>query len=205
VPVVADFRSWFKVRFLAGFFITVPVVITAYVLWLFFIHIDDIFSPLYERLFGRPVPGLGFLTALVLIFLIGAIATNVAGRRVLQWVEGLLLGLPVFKRVYPAVKQLVESFSPQKRSAFREFVLVEHPRKGEYAFAFLTGSVTVEGEGQGKQDLVAAFVPTNNLYLGDVILVRRDEVTPTGLTIEEGIRIILSAGTATPRKIPIRP
>ena len=206
---MADFRSWFKVRFLAGFFITVPVVITAYVLWLFFIHIDDIFSPVYERLFGRPVPGLGFLTAFVLIFLIGAIATNVVGRRVLQWVERLLLALPLFKRVYPAVKQLVESFSPQKRSAFREFVLVEHPRKGEYAFAFLTGSVTVEGartgEGQGTQELVAAFVPTNNLYLGDVILVRRDEVTPTGLTIEEGIRIILSAGTATPRKIPIRP
>ena len=141
---MADFRSWFKVRFLTGFFVTIPIVITAYVLWFFFIRIDEIFSPFYEGLFGRPIYGLGFLTALVLIFLIGAIATNVVGRRVLQWVERILLALPLFKRVYPAVKQLVDSFSPQKRSAFKEFVLVEHPRKGEYAFAFLTGSVTVE-------------------------------------------------------------
>ncbi len=196
---MADFRSWFKVRFLAGFFITIPVVITAYVLWFFFIHIDAIFSPLYAHLFGRPIYGLGFITALALILLIGTIATNVVGRRVLQWVERFLLALPLFKRVYPAVKQLVESFSPEKRSAFKEFVLVEHPRKGEYAFAFLTGAVTVEGE--VRQELVAAFVPTNNLYLGDVILVRREEVIPTHLTIEEGIRIILSAGTATPRRI----
>lgn len=76
---------------------------------------------------------------------------------------------------------------------------MEHPRKGEYAFAFLTGFVTVEGE--VTQELVSAFVPTNNLYLGDIILVRREEVIPTGLSIEEGIRIILSAGTATPRRI----
>lgn len=196
---MADFRSWFKVRFLTGFFVTIPIVITAYVLWFFFIRIDEIFSPFYEGLFGRPIYGLGFLTALVLIFLIGAIATNVVGRRVLQWVERILLALPLFKRVYPAVKQLVDSFSPQKRSAFKEFVLVEHPRKGEYAFAFLTGSVTVEGE--PMQELVAAFVPTNNLYLGDIILIRRDDVIPTGLSIEEGIRIILSAGTATPGRI----
>lgn len=197
---MADFRSWFKVRFIAGFFVTIPIVITAYVLWFFFIHIDEIFSPFYERLFGRPIYGLGFLTALVLILLIGTIATNVVGRRVLQWVERILLALPFFKRIYPAVKQLVDSFSPQKRSAFKEFVLVEHPRKGEYSFAFLTGSVTVEGE--PTQELVAAFVPTNNLYLGDIVLVRRDEVIPTGLSIEEGIRIILSAGTATPRRLP---
>lgn len=196
---MADFRSWFKVRFLAGFFVTIPVVITAYVLWFFFIRIDEIFSPFYEHLFGRSIYGLGFLTALALIFLIGAVATNVVGRRILQWIERFLLALPFFKRVYPAVKQLVESFSPQKRTGFKEFVLVEHPRKGEYAFAFLTGFVTVEGE--VTQELVSAFVPTNNLYLGDIILVRREEVIPTGLSIEEGIRIILSAGTATPRRI----
>ncbi|MBI2462536.1 MAG: DUF502 domain-containing protein [Candidatus Rokubacteria bacterium] len=192
-------RSWVKVRFITGFFVIVPVVITAYVLVFFWTHIDSFFSPFYAAIFGRHLPGFGFLTAVVLIFLIGVIATNVVGRRVVLWSEMLLFRLPVVRRIYPAVKQLVEAFSPEKRSSFKEFVLVEHPRKGEYTFGFLTGEVRVEGV--ETQELVAVFVPTNHLYLGDVILVPREEVIPTGLTIEEGIRIILSAGTAAPRKI----
>lgn len=192
-------RSWVKVRFITGFFVTVPVVVTAYVLVFFWIQIDGIFSPVYEAIFGRRIPGAGFLTAIILIFLVGVFATNVVGRRVLLWGEALLVRLPIVRRIYPAVKQMVESFSPQKRSSFKEFVLVEHPRKGEYTFGFLTGEVRVEG---GEiPDLVSVFIPTNHLYLGDVILVPRDEVLPTGLSIEEGIRVILSAGTAAPRKI----
>lgn len=192
-------RSWIKVRFITGFFVIVPVVVTAYVLVFFWTSIDNIFSPVYEGIFGRRLPGFGFLTAIILIFLVGVIATNVVGRRVVLWGETLLFRLPIVKRIYPAVKQLVEAFSPQKRGSFKEFVLVEHPRKGEYTFGFLTGEVRVEG---GEvPDLVTVFIPTNHLYLGDVILVPRDEVIPTGLSIEEGIRIILSAGTAAPRKI----
>jgi uncharacterized membrane protein len=192
-------RSWFKVRFLTGFFVTVPVVVTAWVLWVFYREVDGFLSPVYERLLGRHVPVLGFLTAVLLIFLIGVIATNVVGRRVLLWAERFLFLVPVVRRVYPAVKELVEAFSPRRRSGFREFVIVEHPREGVYSYAFLTGSVRVEGL---KPDaLVSVFVPTNHLYLGDLILVPRVAVVSTGLSIEEGIRIILSAGTAAPRRI----
>lgn len=192
-------RSWLKVRFITGFFVIVPVVVTAYVLVFFWTRIDDIFSPFYAYIFGRPLPGFGFLTAVVLIFLVGVVATNVVGRRIVLWGETLLFRLPIVKSIYPAVKQLVEAFSPHKRGAFKEFVLVEHPRQGEYAFGFLTSEVGVEGA--EVQDLVGVFIPTNHLYLGDVILVPRDRVIPTGLSIEEGIRVILSAGTAAPRKI----
>jgi uncharacterized membrane protein len=188
------------VRFITGFFVTVPAVATGWLLYVFWEAIDDFFSPIYQQLFGRRIPGTGFLTAVVLIFLIGSIATNVVGRRVIALVERLLAHVPVFRSIYPSVKQLLESFSPEKRHSFKEVVLAEHPRKGEYAYGFVTAEVLLEAH-DGKRNMVTVFVPTNNLYLGDVILLPREEVISTGLTVEEGIRVILSAGTATPPRL----
>jgi uncharacterized membrane protein len=199
MPPTGKVQSWFKVRFITGFFVTVPVVVTAYVLWVFYREIDDFLSPVYEQIIGRRVPALGFFTAIVIIFLIGVLATNVVGRRVLSWAERLLRRVPIFGRVYPAVKDLIEAFSPHRRSGFREFVVVQHPREGVYTYGFRTGEVRVDGT--KPESLVTVYVPTNHLYLGDIILVPRDGVLSTGLSIEEGIRIILSAGTAAPRRI----
>ena len=195
------FRNWFKVRFLTGFFVTVPVIATSWLLYVFWDAIDAFFSPGYERLFGRRIPGLGFLTAMVVIFVVGTVATNVVGRRILARMERLLTRVPIFRSIYPTVKELLESFSPEKRTSFKEVVLAEHPRKGELVFGFVTSEVLVEGP-EGKRQMVTVFVPTNNLYLGDVIVIAREEALSTGLTIEEGIRIILSAGTATPARLP---
>jgi len=199
--MTSTLSNWFKVRLITGFFVTVPVIATSWLLYVFWDKIDDFFSPGYERLFGRRIPGLGFLTAVALMFLMGTIATNVVGRRILSWAEQLLLRVPVFRSVYPSVKQLLGVFSPERRSSFKEVVLAEHPRKGEYTFGFQTGEVLVEGP-EGKRQMVTVFIPTNNLYLGDVVLLPKDEVIPTGLPVEEGIRIILSAGTGTPSRLP---
>jgi uncharacterized membrane protein len=194
-------RAWLKVRLITGFFVTVPAVVTAWILRIFWSGIDDIFGPMYRHLFGRPVPGLGFLTAAAIILLMGIIARNVVGRRVLSWAEVLMGKVPLFGRLYPSVKTLVDAFSPERRSSFKAVVLVQHPREGEYAFGFVTSEVLVESP-TGKVEMVTVFIPSNNLYLGDVVLVPRADVVATGLTVEEGIRIILSAGTATPGRLP---
>ena len=97
-------QGWFKVRFIAGFFVTVPVVVTAYVLWIFYSEVDGFLSPVFEGILGRRFPALGFLSAIVIIFCVGIVATNVVGRRVLSWAEWLLRRTPIFGRVYPAVK-----------------------------------------------------------------------------------------------------
>ena len=194
-------RNWLKVRFLTGFFVTVPAIATAWILWVFWSKIDDIFGPMYARLFGRPVPGLGFLTAIAIILLMGTIARNVVGRRVIAVGDTVLAKVPVFGRLYPSVKMLIDAFSPERRSGFKAVVLVQHPREGGYAFGFVTSEVLLETV-DGKHEMATVFVPTNNLYLGDVIVVPRVDVIPTGLSVEEGIRIILSAGTATPPRIP---
>jgi uncharacterized membrane protein len=194
-------QNWLKSRFIAGFFFTVPVFATGWILWKFWAGIDDIFGPMYERIFGRPVPGLGFLTAIGVILLMGMIARNVVGRRVLALGDRLLLRVPIYRRVYPSIKMLIDSFSPERRSAFRAVVLVQHPRQGEYAFGFVTSELTLDTV-EGKRDMVTVFVPSNNLYLGDITVVSRTDVIPTGLPVEEGLRIILSAGTATPPRLP---
>lgn len=194
-------KAWLKGRFIAGFFVTVPAVATAWILWVFWSKIDDIFAPMYERTFGRPVPGLGFLTAVVIILLMGIIARNVVGRRLITWGDHVLYRVPIFRLLYPSVKMLMDSFSPERRSSFKSVVLVQHPRQGTYAFAFVTSQVLVETV-DGKAEMVTVFVPTNNLYLGDVVVVPSDDVIATGLTVEEGVRIILSAGTATPPRLP---
>ena len=196
-----NMRAWLKVRLITGFFVTVPAVVTAWILWIFWSGIDDIFGPMYQHVFGRSVPGLGFLTAVAMIVLMGAIARNVVGQRVLTWADVVLLKLPLFGRLYPSVKTLVEAFSPERRSSFKAVVLVQHPREGEYAFGFVTSDVFVETP-TGKVEMVTVFIPTNNLYLGEIVLVPHADVIATGLTVEEGIRIILSAGTATPARLP---
>ena len=155
----------------------------------------------YQHLFGHRIPGLGFLTAVLLILFIGTLATNVVGRRVITWIERLFFRVPIFRSVYPSVKQLLESFSPEKRNSFKSVVLAEHPRKGEFVFGFVTAEVLLDAD-EGTQPMVTVFVPTNNLYLGEVVVVPRQDVIHTGMGVEEGIRIIFSAGTATPSRLP---
>jgi len=194
-------KNWLKVRLVAGFFVTVPAIATAWLLWIFWSSIDDFFAPVYARIFGRTVLGLGFLTAVAIILVMGIIARNVVGRRVLGWGERFLLNLPIYRLLYPSVKMLIDSFSPERRSVFKAVVLVQHPREGTYAFGFVTSEVLVDTPG-GKREMVTVFIPTNNLYLGEVVVVPRDDVIHTGIGVEEGIRIIFSAGTATPPRLP---
>ncbi len=194
-------QNWLRRRFITGFFVTVPAFATAWLLWVFWVKIDDLFDPLYRAIFGQSVAGLGFLTAILVILTMGVIATNVVGRRVLALADSLLMRIPIYRRLYPPVKQLIESFSPEKRNSFKEVVLAEHPRAGELVFGFVTSELIVDGP-EGKRDMVTVFVPTNHLYLGDIVVLSRDQVIPTGLNVEEAIRIILSAGAATPARIP---
>lgn len=197
----AGLRTWLKLRFIAGIFVTLPAFVTAWILWVFWVKIDDFFAPMYFQIFGRPVPGLGFLTAVAIILLMGTIARNVVGRRVLALGDKLLLRVPVFRLLYPSIKMLIDSFSPERRGSFKAVVLVQHPREGTWAFAFVTSELILESP-VGKGEMVTVFVPTNNLYLGDVVVVPRSDVIFTGLTVEEGLRVILSAGTATPMRLP---
>jgi uncharacterized membrane protein len=189
---------WLRRSFIAGFFVTVPIFITvAAFVWLFRI-VDGLTSPLYQDLLGRHIPGLGILTTALGVLLAGAVATNVIGKRVLQRGEGYLLKVPIFRTIYAPVKQLVVAFSPDNEFGFKRVVLLED--KQGYALGFLTKEFTVD-RGAGPEPLVAVYVPTNHLYLGDIVICERDRATFPDISVEEGIRIFLTGGMAMPSRV----
>ena len=196
-------RATFKRRFFAGLLISIPSIITFLIIGWFFKFVDSFLEPIYFRILGYHVPGIGFISAVGLIFIVGIFSTNVIGRRIIQSLELILLRIPVFKGIYTAVKQLVDAFSPESKiSSFKKFVIVEYPRPGVYAYGFLTKECSMKTERDNQEiPLKAVYIPTNLVYFGDIALFRDENMFYTDISIEEGIKIILSGGIATPPKI----
>ena len=191
--------QWLRRTFITGFFVTVPLFISvAALVWIFNI-VDGFTTPLYDRLLGRRIPGLGTVSTAAAIVLVGAIARNVIGRRVLARTEAWLLRVPVFRTIYSPVKQLIAAFSPDNESGFKRVVMVEDPRRG-WALGFLTREFTID-RGRGPESLLAVFVPTNNLYLGDVVICEPQRAVFPDITVEEGIRVFLTGGMAMPPSV----
>jgi len=201
--------QWLRRSFIAGFFVTVPLVISvAAFIWIFRL-IDGLTAPFYDAWLQRMpqlgithVPGLGILTTALFVLLVGALATNVIGKRLLQRTEGYLLRVPVFSTIYAPVKQLVVAFSPDNEYGFKRVVLVEAPTRG-FVLGFLTREFTVD-RGHGPEPMIAVYVPTNHLYLGDVIICAKDNASFPDITVEQGIRIFLTGGMALSSRMKAR-
>ena len=191
--------QWLRRSFVTGFFVTVPLFVSvAAVIWIFNI-VDGATTPVYDQMLGRRIPGLGVLSTVAVIVLVGAFARNVIGRRILSRGEGWLLKVPVFRTIYAPVKQLITAFSPDNAAGFKRVVMVEDQRRG-YALGFLTREFTVD-RGQGLEQLLAVYVPTNNLYLGDVVICPRERAVFPDISVEDGIRIFLTGGMALPPEV----
>ena len=191
--------QWLRRSFIAGFFVTVPLFISvAAFLWLFRL-VDGLVGPVYVKYLGRQVPGLGIATTALAVLLVGALATNVVGKRLLQQGERVLLRVPLFRSIYAPVKQLVVAFSPDNEYGFKRVVLIEDAARG-FMLGFLTKEFTVD-RGQGVEALVAVYVPTNHLYLGDIVLYPRERALFPDIPVEEGIRIFLTGGMSLPGHI----
>ena len=188
--------QWLRRKFITGLIVTVPLIISVAALFWIFSIIDEFTAPLLSERMGLRIPGLGILATALFVLLVGVVATNVVGRRVLQRAEYWLLHVPVFKTVYAPVKQLAAAFAPDNEYGFKRVVLVENPGRG-YALGFLTREFTLQRP-EGSQALVAVYVPTNHLYLGDVLVYPAERVTYPELTVEDGIRIFLTGGMAVP-------
>jgi uncharacterized membrane protein len=129
------------------------------------------------------------------------VARNVFGRRILSRGEGWLLKVPVFRTIYAPVKQLVVAFSPDNEAGFKRVVLIEDAGRG-FVMGFLTREFTVD-RGKGPEPLLAVYVPTNHLYLGDIIICEQSRATFPDISVEDGISIFLTGGMALPPKMRI--
>jgi uncharacterized membrane protein len=195
----AGVMQWLRRRFVAGFFVMVPLVVSVLaVIWIFRV-IDGVSAPLYRHIFAAPPAGLGILTTAAAILIVGIVATNVLGKKLLQRLEGYLLRVPVFRTIYAPIKQLVLAFSPDNEYGFKRVVLVRTPSRG-YVLGFLTREFSIESAG-GVEQLVAVFVPTNHLYLGDIVIASRGEAFFPEISVEEGIRIFLTGGMTLPLRL----
>jgi len=191
-----------KKSFVTGVFVTVPLVVSVALLLWFFEKADSLFSPVIDGIVRAIVPGMshipgtGILSGIVIILLVGFLARNVAGRRLLDALDLLIHRIPLFRTVYSTIKQLTNAFSPENTRSFKEVLLVEYPREGSYALGFRT--MTVE---EGERRLAVVYVPTNNLYLGEVLFLPEENVVRLSMTVEQAVRILVSGGTAASRDL----
>jgi uncharacterized membrane protein len=188
----------FRAVIIAGLVVTVPVGLTIWIFYWLFTNVDKLLQPLIIRIFGQEIVGVGFAVIVVLVFIIGVIATNVIGRRIIHWGESILGRVPFTRTIYVGIKQIAQSFAEPNKTGFMQVVLVEFPRKGMYTVGFITNEYI---DKTGKK-LINVFIPTApNPIGGFVQIVDESEIIRTKLTIEEGLKLVVSAGRMSPKEV----
>jgi uncharacterized membrane protein len=189
---------WFRRTFIAGILVVVPIGITVWILIWIFNSIDNMLRPLVFKLFGINVPGIGFGITVILIFVIGAIMSNVIGKRLVQWGEGQLGKIPILRQIYLSLREIFQSFSGQKNPGFLQVVLVEFPTKGMRSIGFITNE-TVDINGK---NIINVFIPhAPNPMTGYMEIVGEESITRTNISIEDGLKMVVSAGRMSPKDL----
>ena len=188
---------------MAGLTIIVPLWVTGWVLKFLFDWADGFSAPLISQM-ARPfvddpdfhIPGLGFVLTFIILWVVGALATNVVGRSLWQFARETLEGLPLVRTIYAPIQQLMESLTSPGKAGFEKVVLVEYPRIGMWTLGFLAGNVPREDEVVPAHSI---FVPTApNPTTGFMLIVPPEQLRPTDLRVEEALKMIVSAGVAVP-------
>lgn len=190
---------------LAGIVVTAPVTITIYLTYVFLTFVDDKVSSLipkewYEGIYGSTaVPGLGLIIALAGFIFIGWFATNFLGRLIIRIYEYILERMPVIRTVYGAIKQVFETIMASRSQAFRDAVMLEYPRKGVWSVGFVTGVSKGEIQRVTAEETINVFVPTTpNPTSGYLLFVPKKELVYLDMSVEEAVKMVVSAGIITP-------
>ena len=204
----SNFKRRLRNIFITGILITVPVAFTLFILNFLFKLLDNLVVPWFIKTLiriGTPIPedfrlpGLGLILIVLLIFVIGVLTQSFLGGKLVQLGEMIVDRIPVVRSIYTGAKQVVTTIAEADTKAFRKVVLVEFPRKGIYSVGFITG--TTKGEVQELTDanLVNVFVPTTpNPTSGFLVFVANEDIIDLTMTVEDGIKFIISVGIVTP-------
>ena len=181
--------------FFTGLLVLLPVVVTVSVLWRFFFALDDILGRFVETYLGRSVPGVGLVALIALILGIGAVASNFLGKRLIRIGERLVARVPLMGWIYRTTKQLFSTILEERGESFRKVVLVSYPQKGTYSVAFVTSESPTSVESELGKGFVTVFLPTTpNPTSGFLLVVPAEDVIPMNLSVDEGLRLVISAG-----------
>lgn len=200
-PVESLWRRFlrkFRAIVIAGLAVTVPIGITAWIIAWLFDTVDKILQPAVKAVFGRNITGVGFGVVVALILIVGAVATNVIGKRIVKWGESALERVPISRIIYVAVKQVVQGFADPGKNGYLRVVLVEFPIKGMRAIAFVTNEQT----DQNGEMLYTVFIPNvPNPMTGFMEIVYARDTVPTSLTVEDAIKMVVSVGRLSPETL----
>ncbi|KAK9054230.1 hypothetical protein SSX86_025308 [Deinandra increscens subsp. villosa] len=196
--LVKVLHSWASKKFMSGCVILFPIAITFYITWWFIHFVDGFFSPFYALL-GINIFGLGFVTSITFIFLVGVFMSSWLGANLLTLGELIIEKMPFMSYIYAASKQISVAISPgQGSNAFKEVAIIKHPSVGEYAFGFITSTLVLR-KNLGGEELCCVYVPTNHLYMGDIVLVNSKDIMRPNISVREGIEIVISGGMSIPK------
>ena len=191
-------RTKLKTFFATGLLVSLPTVLTVFVLWKLFVFVDSI-RPFIARFIGYDIPGLGVIVTIAVIFLVGMLTANVLGKRVVGWGDSIVGRIPLVRFIYLGIKQLLEALSLGRKNLFREVVLVEYPRKGIYTLGFVSAECRGEIQEATKEELVNVFIfTTPNPTSGMLIMAPKKDVIPLRMSVEEGLKLVISGGIIAP-------
>ncbi len=204
-PHVLGFGQRMRAYFLAGILVIAPISITFYLAWLFIGFVDSKVTPLIpaqynpENYLPFALPGLGLVILILFLTLVGALTAGFMGRLWTRYSEQMLARMPVIRNIYSALKQILETVFADHSAAFREAVLVEYPRRGIWAIAFITGRTKGEVQNMTEEECINIFLPTTpNPTAGFLLFVPKKHLSPLSMTVEEAIKMVISGGIITP-------
>jgi uncharacterized membrane protein len=197
--------GFLRKNILAGILVVAPVALTLYVVVMLLRWIDALVGALlpgrYQQQFDLfyHIPGMGLLIALIFLVLIGATARSVLGQMLVQMGESMLSRIPIMRGLYGAFKQIFHTMLTNTSEAFRKVVLVEFPRRDAWTLGFVTGTTMGEAEEKLNKPTVNVFVPTTpNPTSGFLLIVPQSDLLMLDMTVEQGIKMVVSGGIITP-------
>ncbi len=203
-PLVT-FRGRLKAYFFAGVLVTAPLGITFYVSWIFIKWVDSKVTSLLPTVYNPEtylpvyIPGIGLIIVCIALTIIGALTAGIIGRFWFRTSEKILSRMPVIRSIHSAIKQIFETVLSNQSNAFREVVLFEYPRRGSWAMGFITGQTQGEVQDITKDEVVNVFLPTTpNPTSGYLLFIPRRELVTLSMSVEEGIKMVVSGGIVTP-------
>jgi uncharacterized membrane protein len=185
-------------QFIAGLLVLVPLAATVLILVWVFNSIDHILGPVIRAVFHRDIPGVGFGVTIILIYLAGVVATNVIGGAILRFFNRQLNKVPIFRLLYSVIRQIMEAFTSTNKTSFLKVVLVEFPRQGMWELGFVTNEI----KNENGECILNVLIPTSPTPTsGFLQIVKEKDVIRTNISVEDGLKMVVSAGTMTPQEV----
>ena len=193
--ITQNFRS----KLFAGIAAALPLFLTYVLLEFLFITLDEMSAPILDKI-GLEIPGLGIVLTLLLIFFLGVLVTNFLGRKIFNIGERIVKKVPVVNTIYSTLKQITETFTKGTSDTFQGAVYIQYPREGLWTMAFISG----ESKTKDRIPYYHLFVPTTpNPTSGFFIMIPQADAVPTGMSVEEGLKTIISGGLLAPEENPL--